>query len=69
MTYSREEFERDSKGQTGDDLREKNRRTVTPTCGECGALLRYEYTANSLEHWRCPTCGNPHWWLVPKEQP
>lgn len=31
----------------------------------CGAALVYDYTANGLEHWRCPACGNPHWWRVP----
>jgi hypothetical protein len=28
----------------------------------CGAALRYERTANGIEYWRCPACGNPHWW-------
>lgn len=30
----------------------------------CGTALRYESTANGLEFWRCPSCGNPHWWPV-----
>jgi hypothetical protein len=31
----------------------------------CGGALRYEHTANGIEYWRCPACGNPHWWPAP----
>lgn len=32
------------------------------SCGKgCAAALRYEHTANGIEYWRCPVCGNPHW--------
>lgn len=42
-----------------------------PVCGgarigwlsrACGTPLRYEHTANGIQYWRCPACGNPHWW-------
>jgi len=33
----------------------------------CGSALRYENTANSIEYWRCPKCGNPHWWPAAPE--
>ncbi len=39
---------------------------TTKVCGAkgCAAVLRYEATANGIEYWRCPSCGNPHWWPV-----
>lgn len=55
--------------------RDRARREVpAPICGGsrlgglggraagCGTPLRYEHTANGVQHWRCPQCGNPHWW-------
>lgn len=31
-------------------------------CRRCGALLGLQSTAHGVEHWRCPVCGEPHWW-------
>ena len=28
----------------------------------CGATLEYEYRANSINHYRCPTCHDAYWW-------
>jgi len=33
-----------------------------PRCVNCLTPLRYESTAHGIQHWRCPTCGNAHWW-------
>lgn len=50
---------------------------LAPVCGGgqigwlavgCGTPLVYEHTANGLEYWRCPRCGNPHWWLAKGEK-
>lgn len=32
----------------------------------CGTLLIYESSSNGIEYWRCPRCGNPHWWPITK---
>lgn len=35
---------------------------IRPYAEGCGARLVYENTTNGIEYWRCPSCGNAHWW-------
>jgi len=50
-------------------------KATIPVCGgsrigwrtkesSCGTALVYEHSANGMDYWRCPACGNPHWWPV-----